>query len=104
MTAIETLNKEYLDLYGDCLKTYVELPATSTFNDIKKQVSTNTTIGYQHKIKVGDRFIIAERKYTWQGRCAKTAYLHIWHVTGFEGNFRVITHWREQKDGNFKTI
>lgn len=104
MTAIETLNKEYLDLYGDCLKPYIELPAASTFDDIKKQVATNSTIGYQHKLMVGNRCIIAERKYTWQGRVAKTSYLHIWHVTGFDGRFRVITHWREQKNGHFKTM
>jgi len=100
---LENQNKEYLDLYGDCLKPFVELPTTSTFDDIKKQVDTNSTVGYIHSIKIGNRCVIAQRKFTWKSNVAKTAYLHIMIVKSFE-NPIVVEHWREQKNGNFKTL
>lgn len=101
LNAVELLNTDYLDLYGDSLKGYVVMPANSTFDDIKAQVSTNTTIGYEHYLKIGDRFTIAIRKFTWQGNVAKTSYLHLYWVNNFEEK-KVFSHWREQKNGTFK--
>jgi hypothetical protein len=102
MNALEA-NKDYLDLYQGALSEYVTLPANATFRDIQAVVATNYTIGYQHHIKVGAKNVIAERKYTWTGRIAKTQYLHIWVVDNFD-NKKVIEYWREQKDGTFRTI
>ena len=56
---------------------YITLPANSTFEDIRKQVATNTEIGYQHKLMIGGKCVIAERRFTWKGNTAKTSYLHI---------------------------
>jgi hypothetical protein len=81
----------------------IKLNATASINDIIAVVDQDRTIGKEFNILVGERCVIAERKYTWQGRVAKTAYLHIYHVESFERK-RVITHWREQKDKSFKTM
>jgi hypothetical protein len=100
---LEEMNKQYLDLYGDSLKQFISLPANATFEDIKEVVKSNNAIGYQHNIKIGDKCVIAERKFTWKGNTAKTSYLHIFVINNFEDK-KVIEHWREQSNGNFKTI
>lgn len=105
-TAFETaqkLNSEFADLYGSSIKEYVQLPAGATINQIKEIANTNSVIGYQHNIKVGEKCVIALRKYTWRGNVAKTSYLHIFHVKDFDTK-TVITHWREQKNGTFKVM
>ena len=102
LNSIEIANKPYLDLYGNCLKDYIQLPANANFSDIKEAVKSNTIIGYKHYIKVGDKCIIAETKYTWTRKVANTHYLHIWVVNNFEDK-KVLTYWREQKNGTFKT-
>lgn len=79
------------------------LPPTATFQDIIAVVDSDTTIGKRYFIKVGNRCVIAERRFTWQGRVAKTSYLHIFRVNDFKQQ-RVLEHWREQKDGSFKTV
>ena len=107
-------NEQFADLYGDAIKPFVQLPADATLEDIKKYVDANNP-SIEHRIKIGNRCIIAGRKYTWKGNVAKTSYLHIIHVKNVEGRLfedwknlnrrtHVLTHWREQKDGNFKTI
>lgn len=103
MNHTETLNAEYLDLYGDSLKQFIELPINATFDDIKEVVKSNVTVGYRHNIKIGRKCIIAERKFTWKGNTAKTAYLHILEINNFEDK-KVLQHWKEQANGNFKTI
>jgi len=100
----QELNKPYADLYGDSLALFVQLPPTATLNDIIQVVNSNNIIGYTHKIMVGNKCVIAKRKYTYLGkRSIKTQYCHIYHVTSFE-NPRVLTHWKETSEGNFKTV
>ncbi len=96
-------NAEYLDLYGDSLLPYGQLSNNATFDCIIKVANSNSAIGYQHNIKVGNKCVIAERKFTWKGNVAKTAYLHIFFVTDFKEKI-IIDHWREQKDKSFKKI
>lgn len=86
------------------IKSIEQLPPGATFEDIKKVVDRNTSPCCKHLIIVGDRSVIAFRKYTWQGNVAKTAYLHVYHVNTFEAPVKVLHHWREQKDGTFKPI
>jgi hypothetical protein len=103
METTEQLNSEFLDLYGNIFEEFVKLESSSNFDDIKDVCKTNSIIGFEHKIKVGDKCIIAEIKYTWSGGVVKTAYLHIKHVKSFESPI-LLTYWREQKDGSFKTV
>ncbi len=110
---MENSNSAFMDLYGDCLKPFVELPINATFDDIKKIAATNTQPKYIHKIKIGEKCVVAETKYTWKGNVAKTSYLHIAVLKNIEGRLfedwkelwrrtYVVQQWREQKNGTFK--
>lgn len=105
-TTAQVLNADFMDLYGTSLAEYVTLSPDASLNDIKAVAETNRTIGYEHNIQIGDKKVIAILKYTWAHRVAKTSYLHIYHVNQFEkdSKFKVLTHWREQKDGTYKTV
>jgi hypothetical protein len=80
----------------------IELPTTSTFNDIIAVVDGDKTIGKMFYFKMGATKVQAERKYKWRGNTALTSYLHIYKVKEFAGV--ILEHWREQKDGSFKTL
>lgn len=103
LTEVERRNIQFLDLYGNCLKPFITLLKDATFEDIKKVVDAKPKIGYEHCLLIGDRKVIAFRKYTWKGRVAITSYLHLYQVSKFTQPFKIINHWREQKDGTFKT-
>lgn len=105
-TTAQVLNADFMDLYGTSLSEYVTLPEDASLNDIKAVAKTNMIIGYEHNIQIGNRKVIAIFKYTWAHKVAKTKYLHVYHVNQFEKNskFKVLTHWREQKDGSYKTV
>ena len=75
------------------------LPCTATFQDIAQRVPL--TDDRQYQFAVGERKVIAQRKFTYCGNgVVKTHYLHLWHVTAFSDG-KVVTHWKEGKDGRF---
>lgn len=80
-----------------------EMDANATFEDIKRHVDNDGTVGKRHLLKIAGRCVIAERRFTWKGNVARTSYLHILKVNNFT-DYKVIEHWREQKGGNFKQI
>lgn len=81
-----------------------QMPKNTCFEDIKTEVDKNKTIGLKHFFMVGDRCIIALRKYTYSGRVIKTNYLHIYHVNTFDENRQILTHWAETKTGSFRIV
>lgn len=102
--SIEKSNFEYLDLYDTAIADYVVLGGDSRFIDIVDVVNRNNSIGYRHYILVGGNCVIAYRKYSYSAyRQIKTSYIHIYFVTDFR-SCKVLKHYREQKNGNFKLM
>lgn len=103
LATVKENNANYLDLYGTIFDDYVQLPGDATLEDIRQVVDSTNKI-MTHNIKVGDRCVVAGRKFTYQGRYViKTDFLHIYVVDSFERK-NILTHWREQANGNFKTV
>jgi hypothetical protein len=105
-TTAQNLNSDFMDLYGSSLSEFVTLSHDASLNDIKKVALTNIQSNYEHNIMIGDKKIIAMFKYTWKGNVAKTSYLHVYHVNQFEKNnsFKVLAHWKEQKNGEYISL
>lgn len=97
-TAIEKANEQYLDLYGDALKNFIELDIAPTFETIRGYFSQFDHM--EREFRFNGRRIIAKRKFTW--RCkgvANTNFLHV-SIQNAKGNNGET--YREQKDGSFK--
>ena len=98
---MKQINNNSFELYGNIFIHYTQLPHNATFEDIKTIVDKNNIIGVKHYVKVGEKCITCERKYTFIGNVIKTRYLHIYvHKRDF--NSYILYSLREQKDGNFK--
>lgn len=103
LETVKQANREYTDLYGTIFDKFIQLPAEATISDIKAVVDATNVI-MTHDIKVGEKCVVAGRKFTYGGfGTIKTDYLHVYVLDNFEKR-NVLTHWQEQKDGNFKTV
>lgn len=105
MTTAQELNLDFTDLYGDALISVIKLNEVPTFETIKAFFSDMETMEKEFDYK--GRTVIAKRKFTYKGGKGKmfqvkTNFLHIWIQTGKSKN--TLTHYREDKNGNFKTI
>lgn len=78
-----------------------ELPAESTFEDIKQAYDAEPHGTTVRQFLINGKNVLVERKYFWQGKVSRTNYLHIAILDDYRN---VVQHWREQKDGNFKTV
>ena len=106
MNTTEKLNKEYLDLYGDALKSVIEL---GNETPIERDSFLDFIKTFFAKIDAMDRTftfqgreIYAKRKFTYSGRVIKTSYLHVWVQVGKHKD--TCLHFREDGKGGWKSI
>lgn len=80
----------------------IEFEEMPTFETIQSYFTDTNTDGVMKEFSFRGRRILAQRKFTYRGKVVNTSYLHIWTQIGLSKN--TMSHWREQKDGSFKTI
>ena len=101
----EKQNSEYLDLYGDYLKSEIVLNENPTLELIKSYFPE--TCGQERIFKYGDKKIIAQRKFTYKrtgnNMLVKTNFLHIL-VQREDLKIEAYTHYRETRNNQFKAI
>ena len=89
--------KGFEDLYAPDV---IVLPLSASIEDVIKEYDKHSGRGAELKFKIGDRNLIAKRKYTWSGRVAKTHYLHIDWVDDFNKQHPVVyKSWYETGKG-----
>lgn len=86
---------------------YTTLKKGATLFDIKEMSLPEKSTFCENCFEINGEFFISLFKYTYKGDNVKTCYIHIFKVSTLDkrdSSFKILKHWREQKDGSFKTV